>query len=139
MLYLTISAPLHTQEHDLGPHPTDNDGFTSGSRPQGCLPIAIRRAFMGIGLTVRARHSLVLLLHFAIFDCRESGLCCRRRRYTSDKLSLGDTCDIDNNRSEINSRQSILCMQGDVPLHASTREECSLLECAGRQIDGDSF
>lgn len=33
MLYLKISAHLHTQEHYLGPHPTDNDGFTSGSYP----------------------------------------------------------------------------------------------------------
>lgn len=33
MLYLIISVHLHTQEHDLGPHPTDNDGFTSGSYP----------------------------------------------------------------------------------------------------------
>ena len=73
---------ISTQEHYLGPHPTDNDGFTSGSHPHwtvdadqlrmvsehGRYAVALRggdpprwmlayryqAAFIGTGLIVRA-------------------------------------------------------------------------------------
>lgn len=146
MLYLEISAHLHTQEHHLGPHPTDNGGFTSGSYPHwtvntaqlrmvsehGKYAVALRggdpprwrlayryqAAFMGIGLTVRTPQ-LGTVARFPYLST------VRKVVYTTVG---GDTCVSISDSPSLRDKRNMAdeesetwfeaeCMRGDVLLH----------------------